>query len=239
MSSSSRSQEVATTLRTEILRGQYRVGERLPSERDLSSCFEINRSTTREALKQLEQLGIIEIQPGGARVLPVEEATLEVLGYLLNLSDHPDPKLLDDYLQVFKAFTVINAQNAVAIANKNQIQLISNIITEMMADPTNRELMRVGWTNLFHQFATIHDNLVMRLIANGLKAHFIERMTTWAPKPEIDGDAILNILNGMQLALKNKDAKKMGIEVERYFDLVRQMTASVFTNSDIEKANAG
>ena len=69
----SRTQEISDVLRDEILRGQYRAGERLPSERDVASRFGTSRGTVREAFKKLEQLGVATIQPGGARAVPIEE----------------------------------------------------------------------------------------------------------------------------------------------------------------------
>ena len=49
-----RAEEVAEVLRDEILRGQYRPGERLPSERELASRFETSRGAVREAVTKLE-----------------------------------------------------------------------------------------------------------------------------------------------------------------------------------------
>ena len=65
----SKAEEIIAVLRSEILRGQYRPGERLPSERDLAARFESNRGVIREAIKKLEQLGIVAVAPGGVRVL--------------------------------------------------------------------------------------------------------------------------------------------------------------------------
>ena len=95
MQSHSRSQQITAELRDEILRGRFRSGERLPSERDLAERFGVNRGSVREALKKLEQLGLTDIQPGGARVTPIEEASLDVIEYLLELDDPPDPMLVD------------------------------------------------------------------------------------------------------------------------------------------------
>ena len=44
---------IADALIEDILSGHYRVGERLPSERDLAVRFEANRGAVREAMKQL------------------------------------------------------------------------------------------------------------------------------------------------------------------------------------------
>lgn len=57
-------------LREEILAGRYGPGAALPSERDLSESLGVNRHAVREALKRLEQAGLVHIAQGGAtRVL--------------------------------------------------------------------------------------------------------------------------------------------------------------------------
>ncbi len=73
------SHEIADILRDEILRQRYRSGDRFPSERDLAARFDASRGAVREALSQLEQLGLIHTQPAGARVQGVNSASLAVL----------------------------------------------------------------------------------------------------------------------------------------------------------------
>ena len=53
-SSNTISQEIADTLRDEVLRHRYRSGDRFPSERDLAARFDASRGAVREALSQLE-----------------------------------------------------------------------------------------------------------------------------------------------------------------------------------------
>jgi GntR family transcriptional regulator, transcriptional repressor for pyruvate dehydrogenase complex len=55
---------VAQRLRREIVTGRLAVGERLPSEEDLTATFGIARTTLREALRVLESQGLIEIRRG-------------------------------------------------------------------------------------------------------------------------------------------------------------------------------
>jgi DNA-binding FadR family transcriptional regulator len=119
MATVSKVEEITAILRTEILRGQYRPGERLPSERDLSARFETNRGAIREVVKKLEQLGIIAVAPGGVRVLPLEEATLEVLGYLLELGEVQRPELIGQMLDVLGAMTSLSIRSALAKATDN------------------------------------------------------------------------------------------------------------------------
>lgn len=53
-------------LRADILGGRYAAGEALPSERRLSEDLHTNRHAVREALKRLQQAGLVSISQGGA-----------------------------------------------------------------------------------------------------------------------------------------------------------------------------
>lgn len=44
--------------------GIYKDGDRLPSERQLSEKFNVSRGTIRNAISDLEKIGIVEIRPG-------------------------------------------------------------------------------------------------------------------------------------------------------------------------------
>jgi GntR family transcriptional regulator, transcriptional repressor for pyruvate dehydrogenase complex len=58
--------QIHARLRAEILSGRYEPGDALPSERRLSEELEANRHAVREALKRLQQAGLVAISQGGA-----------------------------------------------------------------------------------------------------------------------------------------------------------------------------
>ncbi|MEU7866263.1 GntR family transcriptional regulator [Dactylosporangium sp. NPDC049140] len=60
------SDHVFAQLRDAILAGGYRPDDSLPSERDLAAGFEVNRHAVREALRRLQQLGLVRVAQGGA-----------------------------------------------------------------------------------------------------------------------------------------------------------------------------
>ena len=64
------SDHVFGQLRDAIVSGRYRPEEPLPGERELAATFEVNRHAVREALRRLQQLGLVRVSQGGAtRVL--------------------------------------------------------------------------------------------------------------------------------------------------------------------------
>jgi GntR family transcriptional regulator, transcriptional repressor for pyruvate dehydrogenase complex len=52
-------------LMTEIVSCRYAAGEEIPSERDLSEVFSVNRHVVREAVKRLQQIGLLSVVQGG------------------------------------------------------------------------------------------------------------------------------------------------------------------------------
>lgn len=55
---------VFETIEREMMEGTLRVGDRLPTETDLAARFGMNRSTTREGLRLLEESGLVERRKG-------------------------------------------------------------------------------------------------------------------------------------------------------------------------------
>jgi DNA-binding FadR family transcriptional regulator len=56
--------KVAATIGGRILSRALREGERLPAETELARQFGVNRSTVREALRELESRGLVQRRPG-------------------------------------------------------------------------------------------------------------------------------------------------------------------------------
>lgn len=84
---------VVVQLEDAILNGHFEPGEKLPSERDLKETFQVGRGAVREALRVLEQKGLLEIRlgaHGGAIVLPPSgEPMLESLSLLVKRKQIP------------------------------------------------------------------------------------------------------------------------------------------------------
>jgi DNA-binding FadR family transcriptional regulator len=80
-------QDVVVQIEDAILAGRVKTGDMLPSERDLKDMFRVSRGTLREALRVLEQKGLIEIKlgvGGGSLVKTIDGGQVsESLGLLI------------------------------------------------------------------------------------------------------------------------------------------------------------
>lgn len=168
MPSISQASSIAAELRDDILSGLYRCGERLPSERDLAGRFGVHRSTVREAFKRLEQLGVARIHPGGARVAPLEEASLEVVGHLLALDNPPDPEILDQALEATSGFRAMAARLGTERANAAQRARMLGILDQMMGPEIEGGDPAEWVAELGECLVEASGNVVLKLMQHGL-----------------------------------------------------------------------
>lgn len=220
-SSNTISHEIAESLRDEILRQQYRSGERFPSERDLAARFDASRGAVREALSQLEQLGLIRTQPGGARVQSVDSASLAVLGPLMQLNDLPNPVLVDQFLETFGVLAALTAKNAINTANAEQLIQLKELVVQLTDESVDLEGMQPRWREFMKTLSEIADNLVVRLISNDLKAQFVDQMMRLGIRPDLKKSSIKRLLSSLRVSINKKDGELASEAMLEHFEELR------------------
>lgn len=61
--------QIMAQIKAAITHGEFRVGEPIPSEREMANLFDVSRVPVREALKTLEFIGLVERMPGKGMVV--------------------------------------------------------------------------------------------------------------------------------------------------------------------------
>jgi len=230
--SSTISHEIAGVLRDEILRQQYRSGERLPSERDLAARFEASRGAVREALSQLEQLGLIRIHPGGARVQAIDAASIAILGPLMALNATPDPDLVDQFMQTFSALTSLTTRVAITKATSAELNRAADMVVSLTELQDDFEAMQPQWRELLEYLSDIADNLVVKLISNDLKAQFVEQMMKLGIRPDPGKASTTQMLTQLHKGIVNRDGEMAAAALLVHFDEFRQAVCKAI--SDME-----
>lgn len=87
-----RYQDVADTLIAEVADGRFPIGSMLPTELELCERFGVSRFTVREALRQLEAMGLVARRQGAGTVVRATKSTagyVQRLGSLTELLQYP------------------------------------------------------------------------------------------------------------------------------------------------------
>jgi DNA-binding FadR family transcriptional regulator len=203
--SPSRAETIVQQLRDEILRERYRPGERLPSERELATRMSANRGSVREALKKLEQQRLIEIRPsGGARVIPVEEASLDILDHLLVVDGTPDPVLTEQCLDVLELLFTGAVRFAVERGSDEELARSRELLRIMAGRDADQETYLDALNELMQLIHAASRNLVLQLVRNGIRSLFERRsgLVGLQPRRELLGP----ISQKLEKALAKRDA---------------------------------
>lgn len=236
-------EEIAESLTRDILVGQYRIGERLPSERDLAARFDANRGAVREAMKKLEQLGLASIHQGGARVAAVQTASLDVVGHLLALGELPDEDLVDEIMQVLTALITLAAESTVRRASDAQIAAIRERVKPLLAPAGDRSAHALARFELVGAIMEASGNLVCQMIAHRLVVQFAPRMAPLEDYVEFDPGVHREFARRLDAALasRNVDAVRDAFETLSNFnrDVARRAFAAIRARGSANPGNLG
>ena len=185
---------IAAGLRQDILRGRYQPGQRLPAERELASRLSVNRGSVREALKQLEQLGLVEIRRGdGALVRPLHEASIEVVRDLLRVGDGLERRVLEAILDVHEMLLAGAAALAVERLSDAALARARTLVAELAAPEHSALDFHERVEALVEIAAEASGHLVLRIFQNTFQPAIVDGLREIGPyflgiDPEL-GDA--------------------------------------------------
>jgi len=77
------SEQIAEQLQQAIFSGRLKPGDRLPPEREMVERFQASRATVREAVRGLEQAGLIAVRPGAGGGAYVAEPNFDLVANAL------------------------------------------------------------------------------------------------------------------------------------------------------------
>lgn len=162
--------KVFARLRREILSGSLAPGDALPSERALVDELGVSRHAVREALRRLQQAGLIAVSHGGAtRVLDLKSnGGLDLLPHLaLQAPGRIDPKVLRAALEMREA---IGADAARLCATRATPSLLDRLREAVDAMKETDDLARLAEldTEFWGLVLEGADNIAYRLAFNSL-----------------------------------------------------------------------
>lgn len=160
-----------------IFSGYFKIGERLPPERELAKMLGVSRPVVHEGLVNLVSKGLVTMTPRRGSVINDyrKEASLFVLTSLFEYSDgQVSERLLASMLDMRMLFEIENAGLAAKNRSESQMAEFKALLDqEKQLDPNNlTEIARLDFE--FHHLISIaSDNLVYPLLLNSLKQFYM------------------------------------------------------------------
>ena len=148
------SEQVADSIKLRIQKGEYKVGDKIPGERDMGMELSVSRNTVREAYKILEAYGYLTVKHGtGVFVASPEHQIQKMTEAFFISSDH-----IKDFFAVRKILEEWTVKWSIENSSSDQfkdLELIVNEANEILTGEINYSRL----AELDHKFhMTIANN---------------------------------------------------------------------------------
>ena len=191
---------------SQIRKGQYRAGDRLPTERELAEQLGVGRNSVREGLRFLEKLGILEIRQGTGTV--VRSLSLgKVFEHLVpvqTIIDLPD-RDVRDIMHVRRILEAESVQLAAQYATERQLARLEELLDGMAASLENpRDYLEMDLE--FHVVvAKASSNPVLAQLINLIRDIYTRYFEIVLKDPEMNKTS-LDFHRKLYAALRDHDA---------------------------------
>jgi GntR family galactonate operon transcriptional repressor len=175
------SEQVVQQIGLSIIRKDFKPGDTLASEPELSLQFNVSRPVMREALKILSTKGLIESRPKtGTRVRPRTDWNIldpGVIGWLFEAG--PDQSFLDALCEVRLMFEPMSARLAATRATGNEIKAIEECYRRMEEGITSPQTY-IPADLAFHAAicAAAHNEMLQKITATLATSLHVSRIVT-------------------------------------------------------------
>jgi DNA-binding FadR family transcriptional regulator len=161
---SRRAEIIAKHLRHSIFTGGYQPGEKIPSEHELSEGFGVSRIIVREAVRDLERSGLVEVKRGaygGAFVKKMKhDAATSIMRDILELADARPTSILEVRMDIEPLIAGYAAERATS-------DDIKSMHSHLESDPKTPGHDYMRWNTGFHRLvAQASHNPVYNLLSN-------------------------------------------------------------------------
>lgn len=218
-------------LKGKIIDGELQAGERLPSERVLSEESGVNRGAVREAIKRLQQAGLVAVRQGGKHeVLDYrQQGSLELLpSLLINSKGQVEPKVVRSVMAMRSALAPEIAADAARLGGGALADELGAVLDAMRGKPGDLSALQLGALHFWQLLATACDNIAYQLAFNTMRSSYQkawDQLTLVMAREFQD----LGNLQAIVQAVRHKDVEAAREAAKAHVALGRQALDAVFS----------
>ena len=214
-------QKIFSQIRTAILEGKLKAGDKLPSEKELVEQFQVSKQTLRESLRALEHMGLIDVRKGiagGAFIVEVDIAIAkESLANYLYFKNLTIENLSEFRLLIEPAAAKMAAQN-ISSDELEALRLLNLSARKNLKMNRIRDAARDEFN--FHRFiADLTDNPIIILFLDFVESMLDDFKSVLKPDTEFF-ETVLDAHDRIYEAIKNRNAELAAAEMLEHVESV-------------------
>lgn len=245
-------QRVSTSLMRDIFFHKLKPGEKLPSERDLADSMDVDRTSLRVALKQLEAMELLDIRPGDGIYVKdfLQHAGIDFLRTLFSRNEALEDELAADLFVIDEVWEwwIIMFPEMLKLASQRasarDLKALSDLMDSELNNLDNRDALIELWLDEQDMIARAVNNMVLMLLFNSsrpLRRNMLRIYHDGVNKADME-HFIITKKSLLMDFLMNAD-KTMLLDVDRYRDILiaqRQVARSklIQSNRSSDKTSA-
>ncbi len=206
------SDQVFRLLAEDVLCDRYVPGEKLPTQRQLAADFGVNMASVREAVKRLEQLGLVEVRHGDAmRVCDWRaDGGLDVVAHVLFRAGGLDLPTLEALLETRRL--MLREAARLAAERRESADRLVDLADSMAAAGSTEEAQAIDFA-FFTELVDAAQNVVFVLILNSIRRLYFDRAEVFQPLVA-DRDELVPLYRRAADAVESRDADAAAAAVE-------------------------
>jgi len=212
--------EVADQIEEAVVSGLLKPGEKLPAERELVGRFDISRRTLREALRIVEQKGLIEVKIGSRGGAFVKDLTTAPISESLALLIRSKKISLRELAEFRVDIESLVAAKAARQATKEDIDSLKDLLVE---GETILASKRFNWKafmeidqRLHRALARIAQNSIYEFILKTIHENINRYYESYLPKDKETWKQSFLEMRPLVKAVEDGDAKKAFILAQEH-----------------------
>lgn len=202
-----------------IRSGTYEPGDRLPAITEMAKHFGVGHPTVREALKQLETLGVVQIKHGSGVYVRKGQATLLVSNPIFG--SVVSKKLMLDLIEARTSIETKSVGLAAANASEEQLERMAELLEEAGENLEEDAVLNAANMKFHREIAEASGNSVLAQLQEVLTDFFQREQRVILDiygSRERDHDEHIGILD----ALRARDTELARERMQQHLDGVRE-----------------
>ncbi|PNT92124.1 hypothetical protein CDQ83_00645 [Clostridium thermosuccinogenes] len=213
---------IIDSIKTDIMNGKIKPGQKLPPERELAKKFNVSRTSIREALRTLEILGVIKSVQGSGNYITgdFEKSLIESMSMMFLLQQIDSL----EFFQFREALELKAAMLAVRNIDDEKIRKLEEILAEMAQ--SENEANRSSLDKQLHDtIAAASKNSmiiqILNILSEVISQDIKQRRSEILSDPQ-NIKRLQKIHEEMVFSLKQRNAQATYAAFTKHFDLIAE-----------------